>query len=243
MSHAAEAVQSSFTPINRAGQAVSVPASAKSGAAPKRDHLSALQAIGSIAHFARNATIFSEGDDANYFYRVVSGAVRLCKLMGDGRRQIADFLLPDDFFGFEWLKTYSLTAEALTDVVVVRYSRSRLDRLGEARHDVQESLMGALSRDLWAAQNHVVMLGRQSAKERLVSFILALVERVGAKNGDALELPMSRQDIADYLGLTIETVCRTISELKRARYIDVPNRSQITVRNIDALRDIADGEF
>ncbi len=239
MSYAAGALSLSISNSNSAAAATK----GMDAAPRKSDHLAALQAIGTIANFARNATIFSEGDDANYFYRVVSGAVRLCKLMGDGRRQIADFLMPEDFFGFEWLKTYSLTAEALSDVVLVRYTRSRLDRLGDARHDVQQSLMNVLSRDLWAAQNHVVMLGRQSAKERLVSFLLALVERVGAKNGDALDMPMSRQDIADYLGLTIETVCRTISDLKRTRYIGVPNRSQITIRDIEALREIADGEF
>ncbi|HTW33175.1 MAG TPA: helix-turn-helix domain-containing protein [Rhizomicrobium sp.] len=205
--------------------------------------LSALQTIGTVAHFGRNGTIFSEGDDANYSYRIVSGTVRLCKLMSDGRRQIAEFVGSGDFVGIEWLDTHAFTAEALTDVVAVRYARSRLDRLGEERSDVQRSLMAVLSRDLWVAQNHLVMLGRQTAKERVVSFVLALTERHGVKNGGAIEVPMGRQDIADYLGLTIETVCRAISELKRARLIDVPNRTHIVIRNLEKLQEIAEGDL
>lgn len=202
------------------------------------DGLAAIQAIGQIVNAAREATIFTEGDDALYFYKVVSGTVRLCKLMPDGRRQIADFLQGGDFFGFEWRGAHSLTAEALEDTVLVRFPRSRLDRLGEERSDVQRQLMAILSRDLCAAQNHLLLLGRQTAKERVASFLLSLATRSGARNGLALDIPMCRQDIADYLGLTIETVCRAISELKRARLIDVPNRLQIVVVNVSALRDV-----
>ena len=207
------------------------------------ESLTALAAIGTVVHFHRNATIFSDGDDANYSYRITTGTVRLCKLMSDGRRQIAEFLSSGDFLGFEWLRTHAFTAEALTDVVAIRYARSRLNRLGEERNDVQRSLMSLLSRDLWAAQNHLIMLGRQSAKERVVSFLLALAERKGTENGGTVEVPMGRQDIADYLGLTIETVCRTVSELKRMRLIAVPNRTQITLCNIEKLQEIAEGDF
>lgn len=218
--------QASF-PVVRAGQ----PAA--------DDSMSAMQAIGQTARYSRDDTIFSEGDDANYSYRVVSGTIRLCKLLSDGRRQIAEFLQSGDFFGFEWRDTHSLTAEALEDVVVVRFARARLDRLGEERRDVQRHLMSLLSHDLWVAQNHLVLLGRQTAKERVASFLLSLATRNNARSGDTLDIPMCRQDIADYLGLTIETVCRAISELKRARLIQVPNRLQIVVQNLPALRKIA----
>jgi len=230
MTIAVRTVSSSATPI------------APLGGAPD-EGLNALQAIGTVVRFARNATIFNDGDDADYSYRLISGTVRLCKLMSDGRRQIAEFPVAGDFFGLEWLDTHAFTAEALTDVIAVRYLRSRLDRLGRERGDVQRSLMTRLSHDLWAAQNHLVMLGRQTARERVVSFILALAERAGATGGGTLDVPMSRQDIADYLGLTIETVCRTISDLKRQRLIDVPNRTEIVVRDIEKLRDIAEGDF
>ena len=243
MSFAAQALQSPAPRAFVPGHAVAQKVGRSFNEDAQDDFLSALQAIGTVAHFSRNTTIFSDGDEARYSYRIVSGTVRLCKLMMDGRRQIAEFLTSGDIFGFEWLDTHALTAEALTDVVVVRYARTRLDRLGEERGDVQRSLMAVLSRDLWAAQNHLVMLGRQTAKERVVSFLLALAERHGPGNGGTLDVPMGRQDIADYLGLTIETVCRAISELKRARLIDVPNRTQIVLRNLARLHEIAGGDF
>lgn len=228
--------------ISSAAEPVGLPIGWHNRAAPD-DGLNALQAIGTVARFERNATLFCDGDDADYSYRIVSGTVRLCKLMSDGRRQIAEFLSVGDFFGLEWLGPHTFTAEALTDVVAVRYARSRLDRLGHERGDVQKSLMTFLARDLRATQNHLVMLGRQTAKERVVSFILALAERKGVTNGGMLDVPMSRQDIADYLGLTIETVCRTISDLKRARLIAIPSRTQIVLHDIQKLRDIAEGDF
>jgi CRP/FNR family nitrogen fixation transcriptional regulator len=209
----------------------------------QNDSHSALQAIGTVARFGRNTTIFGDGEEADYSYRIVSGTARLCKLMSDGRRQITEFPMPGDFFGLEWTGLHSLSAEALTDVVVVQFSRTRLRRLAEERSDVQRSLIAILSRNLWAAQNHLVMLGRQTAKERVVSFLLALVERNGVRNGGVLDVPMSRQDIADYLGLTIETVCRAISELKRARLIDVPNRAHIVMRHLAKLREIAENDL
>jgi len=206
---------------------------------PVDESLSAMQAIGQVAHFSRGETIFSDGDDALFAYKVISGTVRLCKLLSDGRRQIAEFLQAGDFFGFELRDSYALTAEALEDAVVVRFARSRLDRLSEERRDVQRQMITLLSRDLCATQDHLLLLGRQTAKERVASFLLILAARANAKNGTTLEVPMCRQDIADYLGLTIETVCRAISELKRSRMIAVPNRLQIVVLNIAALRETA----
>ncbi|MGB8363698.1 MAG: helix-turn-helix domain-containing protein [Rhizomicrobium sp.] len=243
MSLALDISQSHTTPSYAAVRALDMRTVARApNAAMPDDSLAALQAIGMQARFARNETIFSDGDEAAYAYKVVSGTVRLCKLMSDGRRQIAEFVLPGDFFGFDWLGTYSLTAEALSEVTVIRYARTRLDRLRDEQRDVQRRLMTFLSRDLWAAQNHLVMLGRQNAKERVASFLLALAERKGARDGDTLDIPMGRQDIADYLGLTIETVCRAIGELKRARIVAVSNRAQVKIRSLESLRDIATGD-
>jgi CRP/FNR family nitrogen fixation transcriptional regulator len=204
--------------------------------------LAPLKAIGTISRFARNETIFSEGDPANASFKVVSGAVRLCKVLPDGRRQIADFRLAGDFFGLEATEEYALTAEALGDVVAVRYSRARLDRLEDEQADVRRDLMGVLRRDLTAAQMHLIMLGRQTAMERVASFLVQLAGRQDAESGESIEVPMGRQDIADYLGLTIETVCRAISEMKRARTIDVPDRHHIAIRNLDALQNLAEGD-
>jgi CRP-like cAMP-binding protein len=206
------------------------------------DAMAAIQNVSTISRFGRNQTIFNEGDDARYSYKVVEGSVRLCKLMSDGRRQIAEFLLPGDLFGFEAGDEHSLTAEALGDVVVMRCARSQMERISDEQPGVRKQLMLLLRRELSASQDHLVMLGRQTAKERVASFLIQLAERSDAGNGDALDVPMGRQDIADYLGLTIETVCRALSDLKTSNLIGIPNRHQVTLRNLDALQTIADGD-
>ncbi len=204
------------------------------------DSAASLQAFGTVQRFTRNETIFNEGDEARFSYRVVSGAVRLCKVLPDGRRQIADFSLPGDFFGLEATDEHALTAEALVDAIVVRYLKSQLDELGDERADIRDALMATLRRSLWSAQHHVIMLGRQTAMERVVSFLLQLSVR--ARSGLAIELPMGRQDIADYLGLTIETVCRALSELKSRELIATPDRRTVVLKNIRVLELLREGD-
>ncbi|MBS0469894.1 MAG: helix-turn-helix domain-containing protein [Proteobacteria bacterium] len=209
--------------------------------APDRTR-AALGSIGSVSLFDRNNTIFAEGDEAEHVYKVVSGGVRLCKMLQDGRRQIVEFALPGDYFGIDWLERHALTAEAMVDTTTVCYGRGRLTRLGDENRDVRAEIFSTLRHDLWAAQNHLVILGRQSARERVAAFLLQLLERrrEGAKN--KLDLPMTRQDIADYLGLTIETVCRVLTALKREGVIDIPDRHSLTVRNAEALEDACTAE-
>lgn len=202
---------------------------------PSESH-SPLAALGSISRYTRNNTIFSEGDSADYSYKVVAGAVRLSKMMSDGRRQIAEFALPGDFFGLNWLDEHAMTAEALNDVSVIRYGRGRLERLGDENSEVRAELFANLRHDLWAAQNHLVILGRQSALERTASFLVQLMDRKKCAQAGTIDIPMTRQDIADYLGLTIETVCRMLTKLKQSATIDIPNRHTITIRNATALR-------
>jgi len=211
--------------------------------APRTQEIkSSLSGFGAVSHYTRNNTIFSEGDDAEYSYRVVSGAVRLSKMMSDGRRQIAEFALPGDFFGINWLQDHALTAEALTDVTLICYGRGRLERLGDENREVRAELFSTLRHDLWAAQNHLVILGRQSANERVASFLVQLMDRSRQADKRTIEIPMTRQDIADYLGLTIETVCRSLTKLKQAGIIDIPSRHEIAVRNTAALRRAAQPE-
>jgi CRP/FNR family nitrogen fixation transcriptional regulator len=200
---------------------------------------SPLALLGTISRFNRNTTIFGEGDDAAYSYKLITGCVRLSKIMSDGRRQIAEFALPGDFFGINWLDEHALTAEALTDVSVICYGRRRLERLGDENSEVRAELFSTLRHDLWAAQNHLVILGRQSALERVASFLVQLIERSKGSDKTMIDLPMSRLDIADYLGLTIETVCRMLATLKRRAIIGIPNRQEISVRNLSALRRAA----
>lgn len=204
--------------------------------------LPALAKLGIVARYGHRETIYSQGDEAKYSYKVVSGAVRHSKFLLNGRRQIADFSLPGELFGFENDDEYSLTAEALSDVVVVRYPRSCVERLGDELAEVRRHLMSNLRRDLAQAQEHLVMLGRQSAKERVASFILTLAGRSDARNGDAIALPMGRQDIADYLGLTIETVCRAISDLKQSGVVRIPSRHELVILRLDVLKALACGD-
>jgi CRP-like cAMP-binding protein len=201
-----------------------------------------LQRIGTKLHFDRGETIFNEGDAAEYAYKVVSGAVRLCKHMADGRRQIAQFLLPGDFFSFMDLSEHSFTAEAVNDAILICYPQRQIERLGEEKLSLRKGFAALLTRRVRDIQNHLVMLGRQTAKEKVASFLLLLVEHDGTKSNAFLDVPMSRQDIADYLGLTIETVCRVLSAMKRQGLIGMPNLHQLVVKNLDALYEIADGD-
>ena len=205
------------------------------------DDSSALKSIGSVCQFSRNHTIFSDGDPASHSYKVVSGAVRLVKLMPDGRRHIGGFLLRGDLFGIEWTKDYALSAEAVSDVTAIRYSKSNLERLSEERTEVRRQITDRLRNDLYAAQAHLILLSCQSARERVASFLLLLARRLGSRDGGAIELAMGRQDIADYLGLTIETVCRTLSDLKAQGLIEIPDRHQVVIRSHRRLETIAEG--
>lgn len=206
------------------------------------EDLQLLHRIGSRLHFDRGETVFNEGDPAEYAYRVVSGAVRLCKHMSDGRRQIAQFLLPGDFFSFMELSEHSFTAEAVADTVLICYPQRQIERLGEERLSLRKRFTALLTKRVRDIQNHLVMLGRQTAKEKVASFLVVLIEHDGCENGALLDVPMSRQDIADYLGLTIETVCRVLSAMKREGLIGIPNLHQLIVKNAETLYALAEGE-
>jgi CRP/FNR family nitrogen fixation transcriptional regulator len=212
-----------------------------SKSSPVDEDLRALQQVGIKIRFTRNETIFSDGDEATNCYKVISGAVRLCKHMADGRRQIADFLLAGDLFGVMQFGTYKFTAEAVGDVVLMCYPQRQVARLSSSMPNLRGRLLVLVSQRLLGMQDHLVMLGRQTAKERIASFLLHIAERSDAEEGLAFDLPMSRQDIADYLGLTIETVCRMLSELKRERVIAIPNVNQVVLNDMDALRTLAEG--
>jgi len=198
--------------------------------------------MGTVTNFDRSATIFHEGDDADYSYKVVSGAVRLSKMTSDGRRQVAEFALPGDFIGLNWLNEHAMTAETLTDVTLIAYTRGRLERLGDENQAIRAELFSTLRHDLWAAQNHLVLLGRQSALERVACFLLSMLERSRSADKTIIQVPMTRRDIADYLGLTIETVCRMLTRLKQSGVIGIPDRHTVSVRNLGGLRRAAQPE-
>src|SRR5262245_33514605 len=223
---AARSAQDSFGP--------STPSGTTAASTPAIDpDLRALQQIGIKMRFSRNETIFSDGDEATNCYKVISGAVRLCKHLADGRRQIADFLLAGDLFGFMQFGHYKFTAEAVGDVVLMSYPQRQVARMSGSMPNLRGRLFVLLSQRMLGMQDHLVMLGRQTAKERIACFLLHMSERSDAEEGLAFELPMSRQDIADYLGLTIETVCRMLSELKRQKIIAIPSTGQIVINDTE----------
>jgi len=206
-----------------------------------QEHLLILRDFGSTSRFARNETVFQEGDRAQNIYRIVRGTIRLCRHTPDGRRHIAEFALPGDLFGVFGGAEQAFTAEAVTDVTLIAYPRAQFDRLSERDPRFRANILRHLSTTLMTAQLHTFVLGCQSAKERLASFILRLADRTGAMETGKLDLTMGRQDIADHLGLTIETICRAVTALKNEKVIAVPTTHQLVLRNVEALCELADG--
>ena len=202
---------------------------------------SEMDKVGASVRFGRNEIIYSKGDEARYSYKVVEGAVRLSRIFADGRRQIVNFFLPDETFGIELDQEYTATAEAVGDVLALRCPRLCISQMTAGDPDISQKRLAMFSRSLAAAERHVAMLGHQSAKERVASFFLALEIQRRADEQPTLDLPLSRQDIADYLGLTIETTCRALSELKRLNIISSPSRRRIVIRNIAGLQALAEG--
>jgi CRP/FNR family nitrogen fixation transcriptional regulator len=191
-------------------------------------------AIGTAHVYAKDEEIFAEGDRALHFYKVVSGAVRTSKLLSDGRRQIDAFHLPGDIFGIESGEEHRFTAEAVGTSAVVAYRRCSLDALVSGDNVLSRQIVAAVMRSLERAQKHMLLLGRKSAVERIATFLLDMSERMGH---DAVDLPMSRIDVADHLGLTIETVSRSLTQLERQNVITVPDhRRSIVLRDKAALR-------
>jgi CRP/FNR family transcriptional regulator, nitrogen fixation regulation protein len=207
--------------------------------APRRDFdrnanplAQCMQLMGATMSFPRNSEIFGENEPADYVYLVVSGSVRTYKLLSDGRRQVGGFYLPGDIFGLEFDDEHGFSAEAIGDAKVVVVKRSALTALAGREATIGRELFALTGRELGRVRGHVLLLVK-SAQERVASFLLEMASRAGA--GNVVELPMSRQDIADYLGLTIETVSRTLSSLEMAATIEVPTSRRIVLRNRAAL--------
>lgn len=197
------------------------------------DHLIALERIGTRQRFTRDQEVYSEGDRADCWFKVVSGAVRICKFLADGRRHIAEFHFSGDCFGLDDTDGRLFSAEAIGDVVVMRYSRRVTEQLVEDYPGLARDLRGITLRDLATAKSHMLLLGRMTAPERVASFLHDMADRRDADR--VIDLPMSRLDVADYLGLTIETVCRVLSAFKRSGVIGIPNAHRIELRDRAAL--------
>jgi CRP/FNR family nitrogen fixation transcriptional regulator len=167
--------------------------------------------IASEFNYRKGKEIFGEKEPAEYVYQVTAGAVRSYKLLSDGRRQIGAFHLVGDVFGLENGSFHRFTAEAIVDTSVRLIKRTSLERVAEADVSITHDLLYMTTDNLQHAEDHMLLLGRKTSLERVVAFLLEMDRRLTAAG--ILALPMSRRDIADYLGLTLETVSRALSKL------------------------------
>ena len=193
-----------------------------------------IEMMGATIPFGRNAEIYGENERAEYLYKVVSGSVRTYKVLNDGRRQIGAFYLPGDLFGFEVGGEHTFSAEAITDSKILVIKRSALVTLASHDNEVAHKLWTMTAGELQRAQDHIMLLIK-TAQERVAGFLLEMSTRSSTASSNEVDLPMSRQDIADYLGLTIETVSRTLTQLENAAAISVPTSRRIVLRNRSAL--------
>ena len=173
--------------------------------------------------FAPKESLFSQGEPATRIFNVVDGAVRLYKLLPDGRRQVIGFKLPGDFIALASAAQHSLSADAIGQATVCSFSKTGFARFVENKLPMLRRMNEFANRELSLAQDRMLLLGRYSAEEKMASFIVNWRERLARldRAGELIALPMSRRDIADYLGLTIETVSRTFTKLERDRIIEV----------------------
>jgi CRP/FNR family nitrogen fixation transcriptional regulator len=193
-----------------------------------------IELLGAPMTFKKGAEIYGENEPADYVYKLVSGTARSYKILNDGRRQIQGFHFPGDMFGLEAGTEHEASAEAMSDATVLVVRRSAVLAAATRDSDVATQLWNYTSRELRQARDHAMLLVK-TAQERVASFLLQLADRA---RGNAVELPMSRQDIADYLGLTIETVSRTLTQFQDEAAIELPSSRRVVLRNRLALNSL-----
>jgi CRP/FNR family nitrogen fixation transcriptional regulator len=195
-----------------------------------------MMSLGVRMAFAKDEEIYGQDEDADLIYRVVGGAVRTTRVTSDGRRQIGGFYYPGEMFGVEPSGHHRFSAEALSDGIILVVKASALRAVAGAEAFGQLT-WAATNRELDQTQNHLLILGRKTAAERVASLLLDLANRHGA---EAVTLPMGRQDMADYLGLTIETVSRMLTQLQSAMVVEFVSARIFKIRNRCALARLAE---
>ena len=193
----------------------------------------------SAGRTAAGRMLFEEGDPADDVFTITAGMVKLYKLMSDGRRQIVGFLVPGDFLGLAFGRTYVYSAEAVVATTTCRFGRGQFLALLDACPTLEKEILARTATELAAAQEQMLLLGRKTARERVASFVLALARRRKIGQGQPFELLMSRADIADYLGLTVETVSRTLGLLGKDQLIQLVDAHAVLIRHPAALEQVA----
>jgi len=183
--------------------------------------LEALERIGRTQGYPAKSTIFEQGREAGFVYNLTSGALRLSKLLPDGRRQVVGFAMPGDFLGLDFEPTHGYTADALTPAKLCQFSRVGFSDMIDGKPRLLRRLMAMASHELGLAQEQMVVLGRRTAEEKIAAFLVGMRKRYARINGPSVHvpLPMTRLDIGDYLGLTVETVSRMMTRMAREKTI------------------------
>jgi len=208
---------------------------------PERE-LARLETLATFLEIRSGETIINEADPSEFIFNVTGGAVKLYKLMADGRRQITGFLFAGSFLGVSDHSEYAYTAEALAPTSLCRFPRKKFESLLAEFPTIGQRMVSILMDDLAGAQNQMLLLGRKTARERVASFLVLLSTRTGKKEQgrEVLPIPMNRVDIADFLGLTIETVSRTLTSLKKDNIITIPDGGHIEILDSDELAAISE---
>jgi CRP/FNR family transcriptional regulator len=204
--------------------------------------LAQLKGLGWQLNLSAGQPLFHEGDPATRVFTLTSGTIKLYKLLPDGRRQVTGFMHPGDFLGISVADEHAFTAEALGPAQLCWFARNRFDDFMDGHPEMERELYRLAAHELAAAQQQMVLLGRKSAAERMASFLIMLAEKAQRRLRETrfVELPMTRTDIADYLGLTKETVSRVLSLLRRDRLIRLEALDKIEILDRDALEQAAD---
>ena len=203
------------------------------------EELKSFRRMGCSLELRPGESLFNQGDPAHSVFTITSGILKSYKILPDGRRQVTAFHLPGDFVGTSVDDTHAFTAEAIEECRVCAFPVRRFDAFVDDHQPLERELYIAAARELAAAQQQMVLLGRKTALERIATFFLALSERNA--DADIVDLPMSRSDIADYLGLTKETVSRVLSDLKSDRIVRLLAIDRIEILERARLQQIATG--
>lgn len=214
------------------------------GQSTSRGTSNPLYCISAVQDYGQKHPIYFEGDDAEQVFEVVEGVVKLYKLTPGGRCQVTGFLYPGQLFGLEYDGCYVQTAETVGAAKICQYPRAGFERITDEHPAVRSRLLAIMSHELVAAQDQMLLLGRKTATEKLASFLLRLSEAAEQRGQDPEKfyLPMNRSDIADYLGLTTETVSRLFSRLREQGVLDVPDFKHIAILDLDRLTDLAESD-
>lgn len=203
---------------------------------PPPDFLRAIASHATTQQHRRGASIYHAGDRADHWYRVTDGVAARCAVLSDGRRQIVELLLPGDFFGFASCDEHHFAVEAVTETTTQRYVRRSLEALAESDPHLGYQIRQLAFEAIRRLDDRVLTIGRMNAVEKVGAFLMEMVDRSPRDLGDRISLPLSRYDIADYLGLSMETVSRSINELRRQEAISLLGPHRVKVLKRQALR-------